>query len=248
MLVSSTCVSEHSGHVPGRAGWGAHRILAALELIAADYAKLATLLPELNLLDKWGCFWHGQTIGCPRACEVLCVLHPAQTGADKLCITDVCDPALRSAEVREKCIRHHIDASVLALRDAVWQIITGGTDVQDCIQSVRSGLLVLTHTPDSVRIKHCQASKLDTLEIWPLRLACRRQAGAATAASRHGTCRRRRVPAPQPEGKIHAQSVVHRPTGQSQAALLALDMASIMHEKFDVLELSAHRSISGPPS
>lgn len=33
--------------------------------------------------------------------------------------------ACRSAEIREKCVRHHIDASVLALRDAVWSIITG---------------------------------------------------------------------------------------------------------------------------
>lgn len=31
----------------------------------------------------------------------------------------------RSAEISEKCIRHHINACVLALRDAVWRIISG---------------------------------------------------------------------------------------------------------------------------
>lgn len=31
----------------------------------------------------------------------------------------------RSSEISEKCIRHHINACVLALRDAVWRIISG---------------------------------------------------------------------------------------------------------------------------
>jgi len=32
--------------------WGSGRIAAALELVVADLAKLHSLLPELNLLDK----------------------------------------------------------------------------------------------------------------------------------------------------------------------------------------------------
>lgn len=31
----------------------------------------------------------------------------------------------RAAETSEKCVRHHIHACVLALRDEIWSIITG---------------------------------------------------------------------------------------------------------------------------
>lgn len=74
---------EHEAATPTaeEADWGTGCIVEALEHIVADLARLQSLLPELNLLDK-------------------------------------------SAEISEKCIRHHIHACVLALRDALWHIMS----------------------------------------------------------------------------------------------------------------------------